>query len=1048
MSDPIAQRQSIAPGLYESVVTVDLADRLEGLKKSGFHTVEREVTSESAPFVLARHIGTEVERALRAVDPKQRVDVANRILTALASANDADTGHQIKAGPKELIAVVEEQAAGVFQVRPLTPLSENALLTNAPEERSLGSELRAELATADRVDLLCAFVKWHGLRVIEEQLRQAQQRNVPIRVITTTYMGATERRALDRLVRDFGAEVKVNYELYTTRLHAKAWLFRRNTGFHTAYVGSSNLSKAALLDGLEWNVRLSNVASPTVLRKFAATFDSYWSNPDFKSYDPDRDAEELDRALEAAGKPWDRNGGRTLDLAKVEMRPLPHQREMLEELDRARAVHGHHHNLLVSATGTGKTWLAAFDYKELAKTLGKEPTLLFVAHRKEILEQAAAAYRSVLGNGNFGELYVDGNRPKEGRHVFASIQSLTAGGGVSYPADHFDVLVIDEFHHAAADTYRAIIEHFTPREFLGLTATPERADGVRVQDEFFEGRVAAELRLWQALADGLLSPFHYFGVHDNTDLRGVGWRQGSYDRAELTRLLTRSNTQAHHVLNAVQDKVSDPFNMRALGFCVSVRHAQYMADAFNAAGLNALSLSGETPSAEREKALKRLESGDVQVLFSVDLFNEGLDIPSVDTLLLLRPTSSATIFLQQLGRGLRRAEGKSVLTVLDFIGFQRQEFRFEDRFRALTGHTKQGIQRDLEQDFPTLPEGCQILLDRVSKDIVLKNIKEQLNANVKTLAQEVRQHGDTALAGYLGRTGRSLLEVYRAKHSWTEIRFRAGLGEDAQSPEERKLLERVVTLAQVDDPERVEAYLKLTDDDAPDFTELDPRMQTYAAMLFFALWPDGEKFSSIAEGLRTLKAHRALRSELREVFAHGLETTTYAPRPLLTDLSALSSQPLAVHAHYSRPELLAALQWAELGKYLPAKHNAGVAWCPKVKTDALMITIEKDEKSFSENTRYRDFALNEELFHWDSQNQTSPTSPTGRRYQNHRENGSAVLLFVRRETENEIGRPNPYVLLGPADYVSHEGGKPMAVTWKLHTPLPADVQHFTSVTAG
>lgn len=1037
------------PGVYERVVTDSLAGRMGELEEAGWRVVDREVGPESAPFVLARHLGTVVQDALAGLPAGERVEAANRVLRALAGEGDREgLADRVVAGPRELIALAENEAPGVYRVRPLTPLSESALLTNAPEEQSLGHELRAELATADRVDLLCAFVKWHGLRVIEDQLRELKERGVRLRVITTTYMGATERHALDRLVREFGAEVRINYELRSTRLHAKAWLFRRNSGYDTAYVGSSNLSRAALLDGLEWNVRLSGIATPAVLRKFEATFDSYWANPAFQSYDPERDAEELDQALRAAGGRWSPDGQGKISLSGLEVRPYPHQRDMLERLTVEREVHDRHRNLLVAATGTGKTITAALDYKALRQSLGGEPTLLFVAHREEILRQSQRAYREVLADGTFGELLAGGERPERWRHVFGTVQALNARGLGSFDPKQFDVIVIDEFHHADAATYRRIIDHFEPVELLGLTATPERADGKRVQDEFFDGRIAAEMRLWQALEEDLLCPFHYFGVHDNTDLSTVSWRQGAYDAAELTNVLTAGDAQARQVVKAVRDKIADPLAMRALGFCVSVRHAEHMAEAFRRAGFEALAVSGGTPARERKAALDGLRAGTIQVLFTVDLFNEGLDIPDVDTLLLLRPTSSATIFLQQLGRGLRRSPDKAVLTVLDFIGFQRKEFRFEEQFRALTGQTRSGVLDAVEQGFPLLPSGCQIVLDRVAKKIVLDNIKEQIRTNINKLAEEVRSYGVPSLATYLEESRRDINEIYRANNSWTGVLRKARLIDDPAPEGEQALLKRVAALLHVDDPERVQAYMELLADDAPEHAELSERMRTYAAMLFFSLWPDGGGFRSVEDGFRALRPQRRLREELRQVFAYGLEHATHSPKPLGLDLGSLTGQPLAVHAHYNAPELLAALGWASLGGKVPSSFREGVAWCEPTQTDALLVTINKDEKDFSENVRYRDFALSDEHFHWESQNRTSSNSQTGRRYRTHRELRTNVLLFVRQFKENEIGRPSPYILLGPVKYVSHEGERPMAVTWKLQTPLPSDIQHFTAITAG
>ncbi len=404
-------------GVYEQLITHGLHDRIEELEAAGWKAIDAEVSAESSPHVLARHVGEAVGRRLSQLPHDKQVAVANQLMRSLAaSAPDPDADETVGAiadGPRQLLALAEQEAPGVYAIRPLTPLSDTALITNAPDDPSLGAELRAELATADRIDLLCAFVKWYGIRVLEDSLRAAKERGVPIRVITTTYIGATDRYALDRLVREFGAEVKVNYEIRSTRLHAKAWLFRRDTGFDTAYVGSSNLSKAALLDGLEWNVRLSSVATPRVLDKFEATFDAYWADAAFETYDPDRDGERLTEALAQAGGTR-ADGDLKISLSGLEVRPFPHQKDMLERLHVEREIRGRHQNLLVAATGTGKTVMAALDYRNLRDERGgKLPRLLFVAHRKEILKQSLRTYREVLDDASFGELLHSRQEPRD-----------------------------------------------------------------------------------------------------------------------------------------------------------------------------------------------------------------------------------------------------------------------------------------------------------------------------------------------------------------------------------------------------------------------------------------------------------------------------------------------------------------------------------------------------------------------------------------------------------------------------------------------------------
>ncbi|WP_419666406.1 DUF3427 domain-containing protein [Streptomyces sp. 2-1] len=1046
MAEPGDLAQPVA-GVYEQLITRNLHSQIEQLEASGWKAIHEEVSAESSPHVLARHIAEAVGRRLSQLPHDKQVAAANQILKSLAeSAPDADEAvGTIVDGPRQLLTLAEQEAPGVYALRPLTPLSETSLITNASDDPSLGAELRAELATADRIDLLCAFVKWYGIRVLEDSLRAAKERGVPIRVITTTYIGATDRLALDRLVRDFGAEVKVNYEIRSTRLHAKAWLFRRNSGFDTAYVGSSNLSKAALLDGLEWNVRLSSVATPSVLDKFEATFDAYWNDIAFESYDPDDDGERLDRALAQAGG----TGSATdlkINLSGLEVRAFPHQRDMLERLTIEREIRSRHRNLLVAATGTGKTVMAALDYRALRKKFGDgNPRLLFVAHRKEILRQSLRTYREVLDDASFGELLHGGEDPRDWNHVFASVQSLNVRRLEQLSPDHFDIIVIDEFHHATATTYRRVIDHFTPKELLGLTATPERMDGRNVQDEFFKGRIAAEMRLWEALENDLLCPFHYFGIPDGTDLTNLGWQKGTYADRELGNLYTGDHARARIVVKQIRDKISNPGAMRALGFCVTKAHAHFMADFFRKARFQAAALDSESPAALRAQTLSDLRDGKLQVIFSVDLFNEGLDIPDVDTLLLLRPTNSATIFLQQLGRGLRRTETKPVLTVLDFIGQHRAEFRFEEQFRALTNLTRNRLVDHIERDFPQLPSGCQIILEGKSKDLVLDNIRTQLGATIKTLVTEAKAYDTPRLADYLRESRREIKELYKSDNSWTAVLRKAGLVDDPAPSEEAALLKRVHAFLHIDDPERASAYLRLLSDDTPSYEALTPTDQTYAHMLFFNLWDNAGGFTSFQQGFESLRSQPVFRDELRQVLSYVIERSDHFPIPLSGPHRHI---PLKVHSAYNRSEILAALGVARFGGQMPRSFAQGVQWVDEIQTDALLITLEKNEKDFSPTIRFKDYALSPTLFHWESQNATAETSRTGLRYRYHTQQGSHILLFMRRYKYNDIGKSQPWMLLGPATYVEHTDSKPMAITWRLEHDLPADVWTYSAIAAG
>lgn len=1039
--DPVrnGSLSDIPVGIYESLLTEELERKLSRAEGIRYETADVEDGEES--HHLATHLSGVIRHALESKKgAAERVDLTRKLVAVL----DEDYQQSAPRAEGNLAALTEvrtldEPVTAPFH-RPESPLSAAALLTNSSHEPSLGAELRAELDTADRVDLLCAFVKWHGLRILEEQLAELKRRQVPFRVITTTYVGATERRALDRIVRDFGGEVHISYETKSTRLHAKAWMFHRESGFSTAYVGSSNLSKSALLDGLEWNVRLSSVATPGLMKKFEATFESYWQDPAFEAYDPDADADRLDREISNGSFSSE---GKPVDLSGLEVRPYPHQTLILEDLQAERAVHDRHRNLVVAATGTGKTVVAGLDYRSLVTEHRKDLRLLFVAHRKEILEQAMGTYRNILGDGSFGELLVDGQRPMRWNHVFASVQSLTSKGLDAIGRAHFDVVVFDEFHHAEASTYRRILEHFEPAELLGLTATPERADGVNVKS-FFDNRIASELRLWDALDTDILVPFHYFGVADEVDVSGVSWRSGKYDATELENLYTGNEARARLIVRQLVDKSSSVDDIKALGFCASVRHAQYMAERFNLANISSAVVTGETPGGERRAALERLRRGDIKCIFTVDVFNEGLDIPQVNTVLFLRPTQSATIFLQQLGRGLRRSFGKDVLTVLDFIGMQRKEFRFDQKLRALTRSGRKRLIDDIANDFPFLPAGSQIVLDSVAKDVVINNVKGQIAMTAKQLAQDIREHAggrslwEYRLEQYLDEAGRSLADIYRSGsngRSWTTLKMKADRAEpraDLLVVELKQVL-RVSSLLHVDDHERAETYLRLLREDI-EVASLSARQRQYAEMLYFtSIYQRDRKFDSLDEAFRWVRTQTAFVNEVEEVFEHTLSTTRTNP----SETALGSATPLLAHAHYRREEILPALGIRTFDASPDTVHVSGVAWSEKFATDALLINLRKSERDFSPTTMYRDYAISPSQFHWESQNNTGASSVTGRRYVTKRTNGTNTMLFIRESPENEIGVA-PFTCLGTADFCTWQGGRPMQIIWNMHRQISVD----------
>lgn len=1030
-----------AKGLYEDLITHALEAALEGVDP---RLVERgAMGGDLRPELLAAYVHDACLRALHAMPAGEsqaanQVALANEVLAALGDT--VDLPDEAVADAVNFLSEIGARPTGVAEfsptVRPIGSLRRSGLLVNGRRDVQVASEIQKEIPSADRIDLLCAFVRFSGLRLFQRELEEASRRGAEVRVITTVYTGSTERRALDALV-GMGARVKVSFDTARTRLHAKAWLFHRETGRHTAYIGSSNLTHSAQVDGLEWNVRVTAADNPDIVERFSATFDQYWSEPDFRDYSATEDeAARLDRALApATGADPD------LPLALlIDVDPKPHQDEALSAL-RVERERGHMRNLVVAATGTGKTWIAAFDYKQLRRA-GTCESLLFVAHRESILSQSRAVFRLVLKDPSFGEMLVAGQRPERGQHLFASIQSLQSRLG-ELDVGAYDMVIVDEFHHAEAATYRRL-EALTPTVLLGLTATPERADGQSIM-HWFDNRVAYESRLWDALDQGLLCPFHYFGVSDSVDLRAVTFQRGRLHQAELEDVLTGDHMRARRVADAVAEYVTDPHSMKALGFCAGVAHAQAMARAFNRFGLPAVALDATTPVAQRSYETGRLRSGELRAIFTVDLFNEGVDIPEVDTVLMLRPTESATVFLQQLGRGLRLHDNKSVLTVLDFIHAMPAQYQYDIRYRALIGGTRLQTQKAVEAGFPSLPPGCVIRLDRAAQATVVNSLRSFSLGSRAALAHELASLGPEArLPLFVHEAGVTLEDVYArpgSRHSFTDLRQRAGFTGEVETPPE--LLRAIGRMMHVDDPERFRVWADLLSSDlAPDPERMSPRERRVADMLVASLFHARVAFSDLVSHLSVLWQSEPFRFELIDLFELLEDRARHETVSLGND-----EVPLASHGTYSLREIVAAFGLRDSNGKLPQLRE-GVYWDEATQTDLLFVTFEKSDSDYSPATRYADYPIAPGVLHWESQNSTTPDGVVGTRYRTHAKHGTRVLIFARERKKDARGETLPYCCLGYAQYLRHDGAKPMRITWQLERPMPASLYQAGKVVAG
>lgn len=1024
--------EKMGPGAYDQLITREVASRLECLPAE---RVLREVLEEDdAPQVLARHLQFLIRRAISSVSEKDdnlaRIRMSNQIVRALAALTDGVVSDDdlIAEETEPLLWAIEAGDDRDYQ-SPSIRLSDSALLVNGRNQPSIGHELNKELTSTDDVDLLCSFVMNTGLNVLEKNLSAVVSRGGRVRVLTTTYMGATQKKALDRLVH-LGADVRVSYDGTTTRLHAKSWLLRRNSGATTAYVGSSNLSKAALTDGIEWNVRISAREQSHIIDTISATFENYWNDPEFEPYDPARDGDRLVAALELAGKP--QGEAITLQFANIEVSPRPYQQEVLDQLQSEREIHNRWRNLVVMATGTGKTIVAGLDFRRLVDS-GKVKSLLFVAHRKEILEQSLVTFRTIMRNGNFGELLVDGNRPTEWKHVFGSVQSIKNLDSEKFSPDAFDMIIVDEFHHAAASTYEKLLDYYQPKVLLGLTATPERTDGQSIL-HWFENGISAELRLWEAIDRQILSPFQYFGIHDNVDLdaAGITWRRGfGYDTSELSNVYTGNDARVALVLEQMNHYVDDLGAMKAIGFCVSIEHAEYMAKKFNSAGIPSRAVTSAVSSDERKQILSEFRAGSVKAIFAVDIFNEGVDIPDVNTLLMLRPTESATVFIQQLGRGLRKSASKNCLTVLDFVGNQNKNFRFDMKYSRLLGVGRRKLADAVENGFPYLPTGCHFELDKVSREQVLENLRTLLKFNKGYFMNDIRNMGDKSLSDYIEAADVELSDLYRNGRSFTLLKQMVFESDRPIDPIDADISKAIGRALHIDDAERIAAYANFvsTGKVSPD----DPHSMMFGYLLFN---------SSVTKENIQSKIDQARSSAVFDEFGEVLKILD-KKRSRVTPGRGLDDVPLEVHATYSRAEILAGF-----GVSFTGADVSGVRYVEDKKADLAFVTLNKSELHFSPTTMYADTAISSRVFQWESQSATAESGKVGQRYINHKSLGSTFHLFVRDyKIDPESGVTMPYLYLGPANYMEHTGSKPMRIRWHLEREIPADILAKSKVIA-
>lgn len=1020
----------LSEGAYENLINNSLEDDIKEASNNNLVCKTEDIDSAESSLMFAEYLAEIIRKKLEddEVSTEDKVKIINGILSNVQAPNEEiliNTDQKLSAViKKEQEATL--QATGKELIRPISGFRVSNLFTGGQSALSLHEEIQRDIASADQICFIVSFLKMSGIRLLIEPLRKfCSQEGHSLRIITTTYCGVTEGKAVEQLSELPNTEIRISYNTKIERLHAKAYIFVRNSGLSTAFIGSSNLSHSAQTDGLEWNIRVTNVENPHIIKSALASFNMYWDSQNFEDFNIGG-IEKFNRETKAERSANSINAD-TYQRYTV----LPHQQVILNKLKAERENNDIYKNLIVAATGTGKTVVSAFDYQIYKRNNTDHCRLLFVAHREEILKQAIRTYRSVLKDVNFADIWVGDCHPQGSpEYLFVSVQTLNSQKAIfeKLGSHYYDYVVIDEAHHIVADSYREIIKLFEPKILLGLTATPERMDGESLLPDFCN-KISAEIRLPKALEEGLLTPFQYLCITDPTDLRSDDlWEGEKYIKSKLSDKLCYQE-RVELIVQKLKEYLNDENKCRALCFCTDKRHAEFMRDQFRLRGYKAESLTSNNDE-DRERLNKALSNGDINYLFVVDMFNEGVDIPEVDTVLFLRPTESLTIFLQQLGRGLRLSPGKEYLTVFDFVAQVNKQYDFNSRFRALCLKQDRSVSDQVKNGFTLLPNGCSIMMEQKAQQIILDNISNAIY-NIPRLVAELRTYQDCpSLSQFIENNGQDIRLLYRSNNCWSKLKKLAGkcnYQDDSYTQKYEKGLGNLVHINSLAYLKFIQKYL----DNNCTATPTTASEKKFAVMLYYALYQEKAPtlgFSSIYDALHIVNRYPMFKQEIQEIKNYlfdNLDIKTF-------DVGKDMPEGLEQYGCYTREEI-----FTLFGRQTPERtmhgNVSGVFNIDELNTELFFVTLNKSDKDFSPSTQYDDYVISEARFHWQSQNNDSHNGK-GKRFVQQAQNGKKFVLFVRENKKDGFGNTCPFYCFGLVDYIRSDSDFPMNIEWQFEEP--------------
>ncbi|MGC4379363.1 DEAD/DEAH box helicase [Fictibacillus sp. Mic-4] len=925
---------------------------------------------------------------------------------------------------------------------------EKKLIVNS-EKGNLLKELIKSMNECQRFYFSVAFINFSGLQLLLDPLKEVEDKGVEGKIITSTYLNFTDVKALEKIKQFKNIDLKVFVTDKEIGFHTKAYIFEYKDSYKVI-IGSSNITQSALKSNIEWNVEIITKENAYFVQDVLKEYETLWEMSEDADIDFIKRYEEFLKNFKRA-----ENSHQMIFEKRQYIVPNRMQKRATENLERLRS-YGEKKALVIAATGTGKTYMSAFDVKKF-----KPKKLLFIVHREEILKKAKDTFEMLLPNEGLTFGLLTGNHKQRNvDYVFATIQTISKCL-YEFKKDEFDYLIIDEAHHATSPTYQRVLNYFDPKFTLGMTATPERSDGYNVFD-LFDNNVALEVRLHEALEDELVIPFHYFGI---TDIEGIDLSDVNIDDiGEITKRL-KVNERVDFIIEKMDFYGHDGDKRKGIGFCASIDHAQYMTSEFNKRGYKSVCLHGGDPPSAREGYINRLESDhdDLEFIFTVDIFNEGVDIPSINTVLMLRPTNSPIVFIQQLGRGLRKHANKKFLTVLDFIGNHNKTFLIALALNGSRYYDKESLKVAIATGFANIPGCTHIQMDKISQERILAQIDKENFNSMSYLKNEYFEFKKLnqgripyLLLDYLKYDGapdpikfiekeKSYLQFLAKVEKEEDLKslllnetFEGAIKELSSKLPIKRIHEFVIIryLLEYDEitveiaKQQILKMVKAVDDDSilHAFECLNQNyydsVQIKSKPKLF-LYSDGKLVKS--EIFKGLLENVEYQKYIEDIITYGIFRYE----------KEFKSEYYGV-PHFKLYEQYHMVDAALLSNYRKIHSSfRGSGLLTNGNEYFLFIDLHKEE-NVKESINYKDKFINPHEFQWQSVNTTTQQSERGKNIIFNKQRGINLHLFIRKYRKID-GKTEPYIYIGKGNSIYFEGEKPITVRMELENEVPPNL---------